>query len=129
GLSASSVNLAANGQPLTLDSNGDFAAVVSLGGASTLNLVLSGATGDTWTNFTIPLTGPGVIPAGVVDEVEHAGAVVTAVSGAPLTVKGSVADPGQLSALGLNGQDVLDQVKQDGSFAVQVPGTTRMLSL
>ena len=80
GLSASSVNLAVNGQPLALDSNGDFAAMVSLDGASTLKLVLSGATGDTWTNFTIPLAGPGVIPAGVVDEGEHAGAVITAVS-------------------------------------------------
>jgi hypothetical protein len=106
--------------------------MVSLNGASTLNLVLSGATGDTWTNCTIPLSGS-FIPPGVVDAVEQAGAsILTPVAGPaslPLTVKGSVADPGQLSALGLNGQDILDQVKKDDSFSVQVPGTTKMLSL
>src|SRR2546421_8797005 len=59
GLSASSVNLAVNGQPLALDSNGDFAAMVSLDGASTLKLVLSGATATPGRTSRSRSLGPG----------------------------------------------------------------------
>src|SRR5205814_2325919 len=111
---------------------------VNLNGASTLDLALSDPAGNEWTGFSIPLTGSlvgpsGVIPAGVLDDVEQAGAsLVTPILGndaLPLTVSGSVADAGRLSSLTLNGEDVLSRLEGDHSFAIQVPGTTTTIVL
>jgi hypothetical protein len=131
-------SLTVNGHPVTVDSTGAFAASVNLDGASTLDLVLSDPAGGESTGFSIPVTGSlvgpnGVIPAGVLDDVEQAGAsLVTPVAGddaVPLTVTGSVADAGRLSGLTLNGEDVMSRLNSDHSFAVQVPGTTTTIAL
>jgi len=138
GSGGAGLNLAVNGQPVTVDSSGSFAANVNLNGASTLDLALTDPAGNEWTGFSIPLTGSlvgptGVIPAGVLDDVEQAGAsFLTPILGndaLPLTVSGSVADAGRLSSLTLNGEDVLSHITGDHSYVVQVPGTTTTITL
>jgi hypothetical protein len=138
GSEAAGLSLTANGHPVDVDSNGAFAANVSLDGASTLDLALSNPATNEWTGFSIPLTGSlagstGVIPAGALDNIEQAGvSLITPIAGddgVPLTVTGSVADAGRLTGLTLDGEDILGQVTSDRSFTVQVPGTTTTLTL
>ena len=64
GLSASSVNLAVNGQPLALDSNGDFAAMVSLDGASTLVVSVDGIEVYRTPAASLGLAGVGAVQLG-----------------------------------------------------------------
>jgi hypothetical protein len=125
-----------NGQPLSLDAAGNFAGTVSLDGAGSLDLSLVNSSGQL-VDFHVPLdlVGPGgIIPAGVLDSVEQAGASLLEpaggfVSGKPLSVAGSVADQGQLAALSVNGADVLSRLGRDQSFTMQVPGTTKEIAL
>jgi hypothetical protein len=125
-----------NGQPLTLDAAGNFAGTVSLGGAGSLDLTVTNSSGQP-VDFHVPLdlAGPGgIIPAGVVDAVEQAGAALLEpaggfVSGKPLTVAGSVADKGQLAALSVNGVDALGPLGSGQTFTLQVPGTTKEVTL
>jgi hypothetical protein len=83
----------------------------------------------------VALAGPGgTIPGSVVDAVEQAGATLLQpaagfVGGQPLTVAGSVADKGQLAALAVNGTDVMRLLGPDQTFSVQVPGTTKEITL
>jgi hypothetical protein len=129
-------HLTVNGQPLSLDVAGNFAGIVSLGGASALDFTL-GSSGGPAVDLSVPLAlaGPGgVIPGSVVDAVEQAGATLLQpaggfVGGQPLTVAGSVADKGQLASLAVNGTDVLRALAPDQSFSVQVPGTTKEITL
>jgi hypothetical protein len=84
--------------------------------------------------LTGALLGPGgIIPAGVLDAVEQAGAsLVTPIAGAPgtpLTISGAVVDGSKLSSLSVNGKDVLGMLASDGSFSLQVPGTTKVVTL
>jgi hypothetical protein len=135
---SSNSTLAINGQPVGLDVAGAFAASVPLNGASSISLALKqGATGEQ-TTFEVPLTGTllgpgGVIPAGVLDSLEQAGISLLAPTGTgkgdPLTVSGGVLDHGNLSTLTLNGQDVLGTLGSGGTFTVQVPGTTKVITL
>ena len=135
---SSNSTLTINGQPVGLDAAGAFAANVPLDGASSISLALEqGATGPQ-TTFEVPLTGTllgpgGVIPAGVLDSLEQAGISLLAPTGTgngdPLTVSGGVLDHGNLSTLTLNGQDVLGTLGSGGTFTVQVPGTTKVITL
>ena len=128
--------LTVNGQPLGLDTAGNFAGVVSLNGASALDFSIDNSSGKA-VDLTVPLAlaGPGgIIPAGIVDAVEQAGAALLEpaggfVGGQPLTVSGSVADKGQLAALAVNGTDVMRLLGPDQSFTVQVPGTSKEITL
>jgi len=130
--------LTINGQPVGLDAAGAFAANVPLDGASSISLALEqGATAEQ-TTFEVPLTGTllgsgGVIPAGVLDSLEQAGISLLAPTGTgngdPLTASGGVLDHGNLSTLTLNGQDVLGTLGSGGTFTVQVPGTTKVITL
>jgi hypothetical protein len=128
--------LTVNGHPLSLDAAGNFAGVVSLEGAGALDFAIGNSSGQL-VDFHVPLAlaGPdGIIPSGVVDAVEQAGATLLEpaggfVGGEPLTVAGSVADKGQLAALAVNGTDVMRLLGPDQSFSVQVPGTTKELTL
>jgi hypothetical protein len=125
-----------NGQPLSVDAAGNFAGVVALDGASTLDFAVGNSTGQL-VDFSVPvaLAGPGgIIPGSVVDAVEQAGATLLQpaagfVGGQPLTVAGSVADKGQLAALAVNGTDVMRLLGPDQTFSVQVPGTTKEITL
>jgi hypothetical protein len=128
--------LTVNGQPVSLDAAGNFTGVVSLDGDGALDFALGNSTGPL-VDFHVPLAlaGPGgIIPGSVVDAVEQAGATLLEpaggfVGGQPLTVAGSVADKGQLAALAVNGTDVMRLLGPDQSFAVQVPGTTKEITL
>jgi len=130
--------LTINGQPVGVDAGGNFATVVNLAGASSLDFELTGAPGDQQVGFQVPLTGTllgpgGVIPPGVLDAVQQAGlSLLTPVlgnGGQPITLSGGVLDKGQLAGLTVNGQDVLSQLAGDGSFAVQLPGTTKTIEV
>jgi len=128
--------LTVNGQPVSLDAAGNFTGVVSLDGDGALDFALGNSTGPL-VDFHVPLAlaGPGgIIPGSVVDAVEQAGATLLEpvggfVGGQPLTVAGSVADKGQLAALAVNGTDVMRLLGADESFAVQLPGTTKEITL
>jgi hypothetical protein len=128
--------LTVNGHPLSLDAAGNFAGMVSLDGASALDFAVGNSSGQL-VDFTVPvaLAGPGgIIPASVVDAVEQAGATLLQpaggfIGGQPLTVAGSVADKGQLAALAVDGTDVMRLLGPDQSFSVQIPGTTKEITL
>ena len=138
GSEAAGQRLTVNGQPVGVDVAGHFSASVHLDGASALELSLTGSGGDQKTSFEIPLTGAllgpgGVIPAGVLDSLAHAGVSlltpVTGPDGGPLILSGGVLDKSQLAGLRVNGNDVLDQLHRDGTFSVQLPGTTKVVTL
>jgi hypothetical protein len=126
---SSNTTLTINGQPVGLDGGGAFAASVPLNGASTLSLALRQAGNEQQTTFEVPVSGA-LIPAGVLDSLEQAGVSLLAPTRAtPLTVSGGVIDGGNLSSLTLNGKDVLGTLGEDGTFSVQLPGTTKVITL
>jgi hypothetical protein len=136
GRSGAGSEVTVNGQRLGADAAGNFAGVVNLDGASTLDLSLSDSAGHL-VDFHVPLAlaGPdGIIPASVVDAVEKAGATLLEpasgfVGGEPMTVAGSVGDKGQLAALAVNGTDVLHTLDSGLAFSTPVPGTTKEIAL
>ena len=124
-----------NGHPLGVDATGAFSGSVDLNGASSITLGLSSPTGGQ-TVFTIPLNlagVDGVIPAGVLDSIQQAGVTllkpVSGDNGSLLTVGGAVLDKGQLAGLTANGKDILGALGKDGSFIVQLPGTTKVVTV
>jgi hypothetical protein len=129
---SSTATLTINGQPVALDGAGAFSATVPLDGAGTLALVLREGGTAQQTAFQVPLTGS-VIPAGVLDSLQQAGLSLLAPTGIgngdPLTVSGGALDHGNLSSLTLNGKDVLGSLGAGGTFTVQVPGTTKVITL
>ncbi len=133
GPQAAGSTLTVNGQPLSVDASGAFAGSVDLNGAGSISLALSDAVGGQ-TVFTVPLTLAGlggVIPTGVLDSVQRAGvSLLTPIvgDGGPLTVAGSVLDKTQLAGLTVNGTDILGALGSDGSFAIQLPGTTKVVT-
>jgi len=128
---SSTGTLTVNGQPVGVDAAGAFSATVPLNGASTLALGLREGGTAQQTTFQVPLTGS-LIPAGVLDSLEQAGISLLAPTGIgngdPLTVSGGVLDHGNLSSLTLNGKDLLGTLGS-GTFTVQVPGTTKVITL
>ena len=129
---SSAATLTVNGQPVGVDAAGAFAATVPLNGASTLALSLREGGTAQQTTFQVPLTGS-LIPAGVLESLEQAEISLLAPTGIgngdPLTVSGGVLDHGNLSSLTLNGKDVLGTLGSGGTFTVQVPGTTKVITL
>jgi hypothetical protein len=135
GPQAAGSTLTVNGHPLSVDASGAFAGTVDLNGSGSIALQLSDPVGGQ-TTFTIPLTLAGlggVIPAGVLESVQQAGVSllgpVAGDDGSPLTVAGSVLDKTQLAGLTANGVDILGALGGDGSFSVQLPGTTKVVTL
>ena len=135
GPQAAGSTLTVNGHPLSVDASGAFAGTVDLNGSGSIALELSDPVGGQ-TAFTIPLTlagVAGVIPAGVLESVQQAGVSllgpVAGDDGSPLTVAGSVLDKTQLAGLTANGMDILGALGGDGSFSVQLPGTTKVVTL
>ena len=130
--------LTVNGHRLGLDASGAFHGVVSLDGESAISITIAELGGTQQTRYVIPLTGAllgsgGVIPSGVLDALEQAGISLLAParsgSGAFLTVQGAVLDPTRLVSLTLNGVDVLQALQPNGTFSVQLPGTTSVVTL
>jgi hypothetical protein len=138
GSKAAAQRLTVNGQPVGVDVAGHFAASVQLNEASALDFELTGAASDQKVAFEVPLTaallGPGgVIPAGVLDALDQAGvsllAPLAGTNGGPFTLSGGVLDKSQLASLSVDGQDILDKLAHDGSFTVQLPGTTKVVTV
>ena len=138
GSQATGATLTVNGQPLGVDASGHFAGTVSLAGASSLELALTSPGGDEQTTFTIPLAGSlstlgGVIPGEVLSSLDQAGVTllkpITGGGDQPFSVAGSILDQGQLAGLTVNGTDVLGTLGEGGSFSVQVPGTTKTITI
>jgi hypothetical protein len=132
---AAGSTLTVNGHPLSVDASGAFGGSVDLNGSGSIALQLSDPVGGQ-TVFTIPLTLAGldgVIPTGVLDSVQQAGVSllgpIAGDDGSPLTVAGSVLDKTQLAGLTANGMDILGALGSDGSFSVQLPGTTKVVTL
>jgi hypothetical protein len=140
GVPISGVHLSVNGQPLGIDAAGNFSGVVNLGGLSFLTLRLSNSAGEV-TSVSIPLNssilGPGgVIPADILKALEKAAVSILKPlegfriqDGLPLRIEGSVGDRGSLATLTVNGQDVLGLLGQDRIFTIQLPGTTKEVSV
>lgn len=137
GTSTADLNVTVNGQPASIDANGDIVANVDPAGQSTLELTVTNpATGET-TTTTIPvaLLGPGgVIPASALSLLRQAGVTLdvptggfTGAPGQQLHVSGSVADQHALAGLTVNGVDVLSLLKPDGTFTIPLPGTTKTI--
>jgi hypothetical protein len=135
GSQAAGDTLTVNGQPLGVDANGHFVGTVNVDGASSLELALTSPGGDVQTTFTIPLTGSlsEVIPGDVLSSLDRAGVTllgpITGGGDEPFTVAGSVLDRGQLAGLTVNGTDILSTLGEGGAFSVQVPGTTKTITL
>jgi len=135
GPQAAGSTLTVNGQPLSVDASGAFAGTVDLNGSGSIAVELSDPVGGK-TAFTVPLTLAGlggVIPTGVLDSVQQAGvsllSPIAGDDGSLLTVAGSVLDKTQLAGLTANGMDILGALGSDGSFSVQLPGTTKVVTL
>jgi hypothetical protein len=135
GSQASGSTLTVNGHPLSVDASGAFAGTVDLNGASAITVGLTNPAGGQ-TAFTIPLNLAGVggvIPAGVLDSIQQAGVSLLQPllgnDGKPLTIAGSVLDKGQLAGLTANGKDILGTLGSDGGFTVQLPGTTKVVTV
>jgi hypothetical protein len=140
GVPSSAVHLSINGQPLSIDAAGNFSGVVNLNGLSLLTFRLANSAGEI-TSVTIPLNsqilGPGgVIAPDILAALERAAVAILKPlegfriqDGLPLRVEGSVGDRGSLASLKVNGQDVLGLLGQDRIFTVQLPGTTKEVSV
>ena len=132
-------SLTVNGQPVAVDSSGQFSTAVNLNGQSALSLSTHDpVTGQTVTT-TIPLslagTG-GVIPATILDQLKSAGVSVTippsgltSLDGQPVKVTGSISDPSKLASMTVNGQDVLGQLSPGGTFTQQLPAGTKEVTI
>jgi hypothetical protein len=131
--------LTINGQPAAVDAAASFAATVNLDGASRLTLAVR-SEGETMTT-SIPLTtntvGPGgLLAPSVLADLEQAAVTIlkpldgfTSLDNLPLTVEGSVLDKDRLTDLKVNEVEVLGQIGADHRYSVQVPGTSKAITL
>jgi hypothetical protein len=139
GASAASTDLMVNGQPLAVDSAGHFAGTVSLNGESAVSLSLRDPLTGQTTAYRIPVDlggALGVIPSGVTSTVDQALASVLApaggfkiLDGLPLTIGGHVVNGSDLASMQVNGTDVLPLLNPDGTFTLQLPGTTKEITI
>jgi len=137
GASTANLKVTVNGQPASVDANGNIVANIDLTGQTTLTLTVTNPATRQATTATIPvaLLGPGgVIPASALGLLRQAGVTLdvppggfTSNTGQPVHVSGSVADKSQLASLTVNGIDVLSLLKPDGTFVIPVPGTTKTI--
>jgi hypothetical protein len=131
GPDVSSAVFVVNGQQLGVDATGHFAGVIDLNGATALQLVISRPAG-LMLQFRIPLLGLGVIPGSILDSLLNAGLRVLPPAGGgglPVTISGSVLDRTQLIGLTVNGIPTLGLLDSNGSFNVQLPGTTKIVTV
>jgi hypothetical protein len=140
GAPSSGVQLTVNGQPLAVDAAGNFSGAVNLNGQSNLTFGLRNSGGEI-TSVTIPLNSNIVGPGGVINSDVLAALEKAAVSilkpvegfkildNLPLRIGGSVGDKGSLASLTVNGKDVLGLLGSDPAFSLQLPGTTKEVSV
>jgi hypothetical protein len=140
GAPSSGIQLTVNGQPLAVDAAGNFSGAVNLDGQSNLTFSLSNSAGEV-TSVTIPLNSNIVGPGGVISPDVLAALEKAAVSilkpaegfkildNLPLRIGGSVGDKDSLASLTINGKDVLGLLGSDTGFSLQLPGTTKEVSV
>jgi hypothetical protein len=141
GPESSGAELTVNGQRLAVDAVGRFAGAVNLNGQSALTFSVKNPTTGREATTTIPLStnivGPGgLIGPGILDALERAAVALfepvggfTVTDGLPLRVEGSVGDPASLASLKVNGQELLGSLDANRGFSVELPGTTKMITL
>jgi hypothetical protein len=137
----SGASLSVNGQPLAINSAGQFNGVVNLAGQSSLDLAVTNPLTGEVTRTTIPLTsniiGPGgLVSPTVLSALGQAAAEITKPVGGfeildelPLTIGGTVLDKDKLASMTVNGMDVLGQLEPGGTFAIPIPGTSREITI
>lgn len=135
GASLATANLTVNGQPVGLDLEGRFGAVVNLGGRSEIELVLDALDGQQHVlRIPLSLLGPGgVIPQDALQPLLDAGIELTlppgglvTTDGGGLTIDGRVLAPDALLSLTVNGRQVTPGA--NGGFTAPVPpGTNRVV--
>ncbi len=121
-------SLEANGAPVTVEDSGAFVTSVDLGLTRALVLSLAGAPGETIT-IRIPVavlssnSGNGIlddlVDAGIAIDVPVEGFRI--VDGQMPRIDGSVLNGSKLTALEVNGVDVLDDLGSDGAFSILAP--------
>ena len=135
---SSGAQLTVNGQPLDVDAAGSFAGVANVNGQSSLSLALRNPGSGESSTVSIPLNSNLVGPGGLLSSealtaLEHAGVTLLKPLGGfgetPIEIGGGIANGDQLASMSVNGVDALSTLKQGGSFAVPIPGTTRDISV
>jgi hypothetical protein len=138
---SSGAELTVNGQRLAVDAAGRFAGAVNLNGQSALTFSVKNPTTGREATTTIPLStnivGPGgLLGPGILDALERAAVALfepvggfTVTDGLPLRVQGSVGDPASLASLKVNGQELLGSLDANRGFSVEVPGTTKVITV
>jgi hypothetical protein len=141
GAPAASYQLHVNGQPLGVNADGTFAGTVDLAGQSLITVTarnpLSGETVTTQIPLSTNVVGPdGLIPGTILDALKRAGISLTVPEGGfvswdgkPIQVGGSVLDRDELAGLKINGVEVLEKLRPDGSFTQSIPGSSREVSV
>lgn len=136
GTPTAQANVTLNGQPVGVNAGGSFSGTVDLAGQSSLSLSLTDPSGQAYTiSIPLSLAGPGgVIPSTVLDALHNAGISITIppdgfqiLDGSPLTIGGTVLNPGNLSILTVNGTPV--QPGPNGTFTQTLPGDTRVVTV
>jgi hypothetical protein len=141
GPESSGAELTVNGQRLAVDAVGHFAGAVNLAGQSALTFSVKNPTTGRVATTTIPLStnivGPGgLIGPGILDALEQAAVALfepvggfTVTDGLPLRIEGSVGDPASLASLKVNGQELLGSLDSNRGFSLELPGTTKVITL
>jgi hypothetical protein len=140
GPESSGAELTVNGQRLAVDAVGRFAGAVNLNGQSALTFSLKNPTTGRESTTTIPLStnilGPGgILGPGILDALEQAAVALTEpigglnTDGLPIRIEGSVGDPASLASLKLNGQELLGSLDGNRGFSLELPGTTKVITL
>lgn len=137
----SSGQLTINGQPIAVDAAGNFAGTVNLNGQSELSFAVRNPVNGETTVAKIPLTTNtvglgGLLTPGVLSALEQAGVSILKpldgfriLDGLPLQVEGSVLDRSSLASLTVNGKDVLGLIGADRVFRLDVPGSTKEVTV
>ena len=135
GAPLATIRLTINGQPVFVNADGRFSAVVDLTGASVITLVVrTTLTGTVLLQIGIPvsLVGSGgaisdvlavLVRAGVSLRIPPEG--IRIFDGRPVTITGNVVNRSELTRMTINGIDVLGLLMPDGSFTLRLPGSTR----
>jgi hypothetical protein len=131
---AGTTSVTINGQPVSVSAGGQFTKVIDLNGQSSISVTARNPVSGETSIATAPVDlGPlGGVISDALAALRRAGVQITVppggfqiLDGLPLSIAGTVANPGELAGLRVNGMDVLGMLRPDGSFTLAVPGTTR----
>jgi hypothetical protein len=137
GMSVLSLDVSVNGHPLAVDAAGHFAGVVSLSGQDNVDVLARNQVAGNQAELRVPLKLGlgGLIPAGTTAAVEEALRAllqplggVTVGNGLPVQLSGRLLNADELASVKINGTELLSQLKPDGSFTIQLPGTTKTIT-